>query len=116
MGFRTFSIQDLRLAGQKGGLREAGALWDSKGERKAQELEHGNKLGGTPNPVIVTIRDKGKYIRVLSYSYYITIAGWGSSQEIGETFPLCSSKSFVAFALNLFLPALFPVTFFMPTT
>ena len=35
-------------------------------------------LGGPPRPVIVTIRDHGDYIRVLLYSYYTTITGWGS--------------------------------------
>ena len=33
----------------------------------------------TPHPVIVAIGDNRDYIRVLSYSYYITITGWGSS-------------------------------------
>ena len=31
----------------------------------------------TPLPVIVTIRDNKDYIRVLLYSYYTTITGWG---------------------------------------
>ena len=31
----------------------------------------------TPHPVIVTIRDNRDYIRVLLYSYYTTITGWG---------------------------------------
>ena len=31
----------------------------------------------TPHPVIVTIRDNRGYIRVLLYSYYTTITGWG---------------------------------------
>ena len=30
-----------------------------------------------PHPVIVTIRDIKDYIRVLLYSYYTTITGWG---------------------------------------
>ena len=34
-------------------------------------------LGGPPHPVIVTIRDNKDYIRVLLYSYYTTITGWG---------------------------------------
>ena len=33
--------------------------------------------GRTPHPVIVTIKDNGNCIRVLLYSYYITIIGWG---------------------------------------
>ena len=35
------------------------------------------KLGGPPHPVIVTIRDNRDYIRVLLYSYYTTVTGWG---------------------------------------
>ena len=31
----------------------------------------------TPHPVIVTIMDNRDYIRVLLYSYYTTITGWG---------------------------------------
>ena len=31
----------------------------------------------TPHSVIVTIRDNKDYIRVLLYSYYTTITGWG---------------------------------------
>ena len=31
----------------------------------------------TPHPAIVTIRKKRDYIRVLLYSYYIAITGWG---------------------------------------
>ena len=31
----------------------------------------------TPHPVIVTRRDNKDDIRVLLYSYYTTIAGWG---------------------------------------
>ena len=34
-------------------------------------------LRWTPHPVIVAIRDKKDYIRVLLYSYYTTITGWG---------------------------------------
>ena len=32
---------------------------------------------GTPHPVIVTIMDNRDYGRVLLYSYYTTITGWG---------------------------------------
>ena len=32
----------------------------------------------TPQPVIVTIRDNEDYIRLLVYSYYTTVTGWGS--------------------------------------
>ena len=34
-------------------------------------------LRWTPHPVIVTIGDNRDYIRVLLYSYYTTITGWG---------------------------------------
>ena len=34
-------------------------------------------LRWTPHPVIVAVRDSKDYIRVLLYSYYATIAGWG---------------------------------------
>ena len=34
-------------------------------------------LGGPPHPVIVTIGDNRDSIRVLLYSYYTTITGWG---------------------------------------
>ena len=34
-------------------------------------------LRWTPHPVIVTIRENRDYIRVLFYSYYTTITGWG---------------------------------------
>ena len=34
-------------------------------------------LRWTPQPVIVTIRDNRDYVRVLLYSYYTTITGWG---------------------------------------
>ena len=34
-------------------------------------------LGERPHPVLVTIRDNRDYIRVLLYSYYTTITGWG---------------------------------------
>ena len=34
-------------------------------------------LRWTPHPAIVVIRDNQDYIRVLLYSYYTTITGWG---------------------------------------
>ena len=34
-------------------------------------------LRWTPHPVIMTIRHNRGYIRVLLYSYYTTITGWG---------------------------------------
>ena len=37
----------------------------------------GSRLGGTPHPVIVNIRDNKDYMRVLLYSFYTTITGWG---------------------------------------
>ena len=39
--------------------------------------DHRLTLGGPPHPVIVTIRDDRDYIRVLLYSCYTTITGWG---------------------------------------
>ena len=38
---------------------------------------NGRALGGPPHSVIVTIRHDKDYLRVLSYSYDTTIAGWG---------------------------------------
>ena len=35
------------------------------------------RLGGPPHPVVVTVGDNRDYIRVLLYSYYTTITGWG---------------------------------------
>ena len=45
-------------------------------------------LRWTPYPVIVTIRVNKDYIRVLLYSYYTTITGWGvllndTNQQLG---------------------------------
>ena len=34
-------------------------------------------LRWTPHPAMVTITDNRDYIRVLLYSYYTTITGWG---------------------------------------
>ena len=39
-------------------------------------------LGWTPQPVIVTIGDNRDYIRVLLYSYYTTIRGWGGPPKV----------------------------------
>ena len=36
----------------------------------------------TPHPVIVTIGDNRDYIRVLLYSHYTTIAGWGGPPKV----------------------------------
>ena len=46
----------------------------------------GCPLGGTPHPVIVTIGDNRDYIRVLLYSYYTTISGWGGPPKLS---PCC---------------------------
>ena len=35
-------------------------------------------LGGPHHPVIVAIRDSSDHIRVIFYSYYTTITGWGA--------------------------------------
>ena len=37
----------------------------------------GKKVRRTPHPAIVTMRENTDHIRVLLYSYYTTIAGWG---------------------------------------
>ena len=37
----------------------------------------GYRLGGPPNPVLVTIRDNNDYVKVLLDSCYTTITGWG---------------------------------------
>ena len=42
-----------------------------------QANAEGSYLRWTPHPEIVTIRDNRDYIRVLLYSYYTTITGWG---------------------------------------
>ena len=39
-------------------------------------------LRWSPHPVIVTLRDNTDYIRVLVYSCYTTITGWGSPQKV----------------------------------
>ena len=36
----------------------------------------------TPHPVIVAIMDNDEYIRVLLYSHYTTITGWGGPHDI----------------------------------
>ena len=45
----------------------------------------------TPHPAIVTRMDKRDYIRVLLYSYYTTITGWGVLLKI------CNIIAFWAF-------------------
>ena len=37
----------------------------------------GSRLGRPPHPVIVTTRHNKDYVRVLLYSDYTTITGWG---------------------------------------
>ena len=39
-------------------------------------------LGGPPHPVIVTIMDNKDYSRVLLYSCYTTITGWGGPPKV----------------------------------
>ena len=55
-----------------------------RGVTKVGMFPRGSLQGGyrgyirwTPHPVIVTIGDNRDYIRVLLYSYYTTITGWG---------------------------------------
>ena len=55
----------------------AGRLLD----RKELDARTVVSLGWTPHPVIVTIRDNRDYVRVLLYSYYTTITGWGVLQK-----------------------------------
>ena len=45
--------------------------------RALKSLPETLSLRWTPHPVIVTIRDNRDYIRVLLYSSYTTITGWG---------------------------------------
>ena len=44
---------------------------------KASRYLPGASFKWTPHPVIVTRRDNRDCIRVLLYSYYTTITGWG---------------------------------------
>ena len=44
---------------------------------KKHQAKNTRYVRWTPHPVIVTIRDNRDYIRVLLYSYYTTITGWG---------------------------------------
>ena len=60
-GFKAFQVGPLRLAAR---------VWDSS--FKAWE-----DFRWTPHPVIVTIRDIRDYVRVLLYSCYTAITGWG---------------------------------------
>ena len=45
--------------------------------REKKPEKHVYNLGGPPHPVIVTIMDNRDYIRVLLYSYFTAITGWG---------------------------------------
>ena len=51
-------------------------------------------LGGPPHPVTVTIMDNRDYIRVLLYSYYTTIKGWGVLLTY-MSYNLNSSKGYI---------------------
>ena len=59
----------------------------------------------TPHPVIVTIRDNKDYIRVLFYSYYTTITGWGAllTYSYYSCFKIYSDRSFRAKEANVVL-------------
>ena len=48
------------------------ALWDLFSGPLLMEV-----LRWTPHPIIVAITDNKDYVRVLVYSYYTTITGWG---------------------------------------
>ena len=55
-----------------------GLLSPKARKRQTNPLENPcNHLGGPPHPVIVAIRDNKDDIKVLLYSYYTTITGWG---------------------------------------
>ena len=43
----------------------------------------GIRVRWTPHLVIVAIRDNKGYVRVLLYSYYTTITGWGVLLRLG---------------------------------
>ena len=49
-------------------------------------------LRWTPHPVIVTIRDNKDYIKVLLYSYYTTITGWGVLLRDAPSRMYCSAQ------------------------
>ena len=49
---------------------------------EAPVLEEVLSIRWTPHPVIVTIMDNKDYIRVLVYSYYTTITGWGGRPKL----------------------------------
>ena len=56
------------------------AFWIWGGSRNCELLGTlGIHIGWTPHHVIVAIKENKDYIRVLLYSYYTTITGWGSS-------------------------------------
>ena len=40
-------------------------------------VPHWGSLRWTPHPAIVTVEDNKDYIRVLLYSYFTTMTGWG---------------------------------------
>ena len=56
-------------------------------------------LGGTPHPVIVTIRDNRDYMRVLLYSYYTTSTGWGVLLTL-RTWEIAKLRSSPAYLLQ----------------
>ena len=51
-------------------------------------------LRRTPHPVIGTIKDSKEYIRVLLYSYYTTITGWGVLLRYFRLFVTAPSTQF----------------------
>ena len=55
------------------GLQKRGYSYESKAELEREPWRW------TPHPVIVSIGDNRDYLRVLLYSYYTTITGWGRS-------------------------------------
>ena len=57
-------------------LLGGGGPWVPNSPEKKKE-KRDSYIRWTPHPVIVTIGDSRDHIRVLLYSYYTTIAGWG---------------------------------------
>ena len=67
----------LSSALQCGCVPELWFFFPSRSSRKGSLLIIGVYVGWTPDPVIVIIGDNKDYIRVLFYSYHITITRWG---------------------------------------
>ena len=90
---RLFTLGPTKAADVKRQLAQRPLLWmraiglkalsckprkSSAQEQERKYLIRGVWFKRTPHPVIVTILDNTDYIRVLLYSYYATITGWGA--------------------------------------